>query len=222
MYEKYKTQAKIRVSSYNFTSVCVQESWTIRAHKWLISIKIGSLACSWCEHTVPESLGHVLVANQGGMEVVQLYIREEGGGRTWMSSCVSIVWNSTVIQPLAVDRTVANTSKCHFNLTWLTSERKSIVRSSAVVPERKGCTTTAKSLYCLAAYIRATYNRNGLSHPAWSSTYIVHGSLISMQLYTFVIRWLYCAFSASKSCLHINRNSHCYIYYRSLLIHSCV
>ena len=34
--------------------------------------------------------------------------------------------------------------------SWLTSERKSIVRFSAVTPEMKGCTTTAKSSYPLA------------------------------------------------------------------------
>ena len=57
--------------------------------------------------------------------------------------------NSTVIQTLAS----SCRQKCSFNcyFTWLTSERKSIVRFSAIVPERKGCTTTAKSLYPLAA-----------------------------------------------------------------------
>ena len=33
----------------------------------------------WCEHIVPQGLGHVLVSNQGGMEAVQL--KNGGGGR---------------------------------------------------------------------------------------------------------------------------------------------
>jgi len=36
-------------------------------------VQLGLIACSWSEHTVPESLDHVLVANQGGVKVVQLY-----------------------------------------------------------------------------------------------------------------------------------------------------
>ena len=29
---------------------------------------------------------------------------------------------------------------------------------------------------------------------------------VHVQSYTFLIRWLYCAFSMSKSCLHVNRH----------------
>ena len=151
MYEKYKTQAKIRVSSYNYTSVCVQEGWTIRAHKWLISIKRGLLACSWSEHTVPESLGHVLVANQGGVEVVQLYER-----RKKLTTCTSLIFGHALLK--VVRNLYCNVSMMLWSgkkspwsgKNWLTSERKSIARFLTVVSVVKRCTTTAKSL-CLAS-----------------------------------------------------------------------